>query len=449
MPSSRKSSSTKPASQAEVRADNPDTDIAPVPMWLWPLLWIGCVAIAFALQPNSNQQRVENSLKLKVLKNEAEQARIAANYGVYKALPDEERNRYRQFHQELIASIGTSPDLGLTLDDYCDWVRKLSQEDRDRLHKATDAQSKLKAIEDIRTRQARQRQQWLEAMSPDPRANQDIMARGLSAEDLAAVLTALDPYLKQRMSPERYGKLAGKPLLEKCFVVFKDGFDEVRSGRPTPPKEVYDALEAAISDPRQKRLLNEQATQEGKWWALLSLVRSGIRNELMRYKPTPEELASVEEGLKEDDRRRLERAPPDVRGRYLMFLVQQRKFPALKDYMDQMFRREGWGGRFPGGPGGPGRDGGPRGEGGRPPGPGFGPGEGGRGFDKDRGPDGDRKPGRPEGGRPEGGPGDRPEGGPFGNRPFRDRRPGEGDDRPPPPPREGDDRPPPRPPRDD
>ncbi len=159
-----------------------------------------------------------------------------------------------------------------------------------------------------------------------------------------------------------------------------------------------------FSDPRQKRLLSEQATHEGKWWALWSLVRSGILNELMRHKPTPEELASVEGTLKDEDRRRLERAPPDMRGRYLMFLVQQRKFPALKEYMEQMFRREGWGGRFPGGPGGPGReggprdgaprgDGGPRGEGGRPPGPGFGPGEGGRGFDKDRGPEGERRRG--------------------------------------------------------
>lgn len=437
MPSSRKpsnSGSTSGDPDSSRGPEDPDTDISPIPLWLWPLLWIGCVAIALAFQPDSNRQRIENSLKLKVSKNATEQARIAGNYADYKKLPEEERTRYRQFHQELIGSIGNSPGLADTLDDWCGWVRNLPEQDRERLHKATDAQSKLRVMDEIK---GRQRQLWLDAVSPDPRPNQDALSRGLSREDLTSLLAALDPYLRQRMSPERMRLVQGKPLLEQCFLIFKDGFDELRSGRPMPPPEVYEALEAAISDPRQKRLLKEQATQEGKWWALLMLIRSGIRNELMQNKPTSEELARAEAALQGEDRRRYERTPAEHRSKFLIFLAQQQKFPALKEYMEQMFRREGWG-RFPGGPGGPGgprgeggpgreggsgREGGQRGEGFRPGPPPFPPGEGGRRFDEER----DRGP---EGGRPE----RRPEGGPFGGRPRPpDRRPGDSEEPPPPP----------------
>jgi hypothetical protein len=428
MPSPRKPVSGMSATNVSSagRADNPDTDISPIPLWLWPLLWIGCVAIALGLQPNSNQQRSENSVKLKMTKTAAEQARIAVNYADYRKLPEDERNHYRQFHQELIGAIGGNPDLGLTLDDYCNWVRNLAQEDRERLHKATDAQSKLRVMDEIKDRQ---RRSWQEVVSVDPRPNEDVMSRGLSRKDLTAVVEALEPHLRQRMSAERYRELDGKPFLEKCFLIFRNGFDDLRSGRPTPPVEVYQSLEEAISDPRQKRLLKDQTTQEGKWWTLLMLVRSGLRHELMQHKPTPEELASVEAGLQGDDRRRFDRSPPEHRSRYLMFLAQQQKFPALKEYVDQMIRREGWG-RFPGGPGGPGGprgEGGPRGDGFRPGPPPPPPGEGGRRFDedRDRGPDGERRKRPPEEGRGV-------EGEPFGGRPFRDRRPGDEADRPPP-----------------
>jgi hypothetical protein len=415
-----------------------------IPVWLWLIVWIGCVGVTLAVQPDSTVDRRLHSLQI-LGKNTEDQETIATNFGEYRKLPASDRRNVKKLHTDL----QTEAQLKPVLKEYLEWRELAAKHFPDQVAKLdaeTDPVRKALLVGNIVDAQKSRMTKMLQLYSGDPSELREprepremTMRRGLSRMELESLRELFEPVIKPMVSSEEWLKIESSSGLPRTVRVLSAAIESMRNGRMRDsgqrPDELYRQLQQALGNGPAAQLLDQQVTSDGKAGALRSLILSGLMRQVSSEPFTKEELEAARKKL-ERDNPRISNAPPSFRDFWIKVTAISEKYPEFSRIFERQFRESGGPGFGPGGPfRGDGRrgDGPPGGApGGRPDGDdgkprdGFGPPFGGRPpFGPP--PDGDdNRPRRgPEGRGPEGrGPDDRgPERRPPGERrPEDDRR---------------------------
>jgi len=329
---------------------------------------------------------------------EVERDRIKRNFDDYRKLSSEKKADLKELHER----VEKDEELHKTLQEYNEWLSKLSPGQRDDLRKESDPARRAKKVAEIREEQQRQERSGFSPGS-GPRFGSGRMAWskwidsfGLASNDLKAVMSVWEQAAQNVLNPEQKQELQSLAGLHRYVFVIRETirFEPSRGGGPSsPPKFLTDQkliadMIAAISNAEKKselQALHDQPDrQRGR---LMAGIAVGIYKEIDSKKPSAailEEFFKTLDGKKKDE---IYRAPADQFERLVFKAYQEahpQEFPPHPDQVLWSFLP-----RFGPGPGGPGGSGN------------FGPrGQGGPGGDQRRGPGGGGPGNRPDGNRP-------------------------------------------------
>lgn len=404
-----------------------------IPVWLWLVVWIACVGVTLAVQPDQSLDRRLNALQV-LVKSPKDQETIQTNWTEYRQLPPQERAKVKQLHADLQAETQLKP----VLKDYIEWRDRAAihfASEVAKLDAETDPIQKANQVKKIVELQNQRMRAMLSYSSepPEPREPRDLaLRRGLTRMELEALQEVLEPLVQSLVSAEDWKSVNASQGLARTARVLSVAVELMRNGRIREgvrrPEELFQKIQNALGDGEAAKLLEQQVTPEGKAGALRALVVSGLMRQVTSEPFTPEELELA--------RKKQERENPHfasmpanmqgVRDFWIKVRAVRDKYPEFSKLFERHIQEMGGPGFGPGRYRGNGNSG--RGDG--PPGPGRGDGPPRDGFGPGFG-------GRPPFGPPPDGRDDRPRRGPDGDRNPDDRPPEvrERDDRGPPPPR--------------
>lgn len=419
-----------------------------IPVWLWLVVWIACVGVTLAVQPDQSVDRRLNALQV-LGKSSEDRETIKSNWDEYRQLPQPERAKVKQLHADLQVETQLKP----VLKDYLEWRDRASKHFPDevaRLDAETDPIRKANEVNRIIELQNKRMRAMLSFSSepPEPREPREMtMRRGLSRTELEAIQELLEPIVKSLVSADDWKAIDSSRGLGRTARVLTAAAELTRNGRlwesNRRSEELFKKIQEALGHGQAAQLLEQQVTGEGKAGALRGLILSGLMRQVTSESYSPEELEAARKKL-ERENPRIGYAPPHIRDFWIKVMAVNEKYPEFSRLFERHLREMGGPGFGPGsyrgnGNGGRGEGSPGSGRGDGPPRDGFGPGFGGR---------------PPFGPPPPNGRDDRPRRAPDGDRHPDDRPPEdrERDDRGPPPPRgpdgrgPGEERPPDGPP---
>ena len=195
-------------------------------------------AAAFNLPAEVRKNRQERLDKM----NAEQRAAVKVQFERFKALPESEKNRWRQFHAELKAD---STGLKEELDEYILWLGTLSLPDREKIRGIPDPVQRAVAVQELRKQQARKEQFGQLKL---PRFGEEHL---LSKADFEAATLAIHRHLQQ--NPPNWGngfsRMDGKndPLSRAARMLPLLGHHLARDKDPIA-QQAIDVAQEALSD---------------------------------------------------------------------------------------------------------------------------------------------------------------------------------------------------------
>lgn len=268
-------------------------------------------------------------LRLKEIsqKSETERARLQHNFDEFRKLPVAEQDRLRLFARQLKEDDHNEGRLRGAMNEYYEWLLTLSPGQRDDLLRESDPNHREKRVRDLLKKQQDQ------ADATGARAG-GRAPRGLSANDLAAVLAVIEEAMqaKKLLLPEEREQLKKKEGLSRHIYLIELAF-RPRGGGPgqgQPPwlsKDVFEAMLNAISSPGQQHALRTNVEQRGRM--MIGLIVAGIRSEydaaLEKAKPDQAALDRFFVELSSEQQDEIMRVPFDEQQQKLMHLYLEKK----------------------------------------------------------------------------------------------------------------------------
>lgn len=216
-------------------------------------------------------------------KSESERLRLQRNFREFRSLPAEEQKRLHLLNDQLRKDDRDQGGLRGVMTQYHEWLATLTVGQREDLRKMADPNIREKRVRAL----LREQQEHAEATVPaiGPKA-----PRGLSSEDLAAVLAVMEQALKrqQMLSDEEQALLQPKVGLARHMLVMELAYR--RPGIPPMGQfgfmpKVVDAMAAKILNPRHRNFVVMREKPLEKSWAMFMLLKGGLINEYESKKP--------------------------------------------------------------------------------------------------------------------------------------------------------------------
>jgi hypothetical protein len=273
-------------------------------------------------------------------RSESERARLLRNFREFRQLPAAEQSRLRLLNDELKEDDRGQGGLRRIMGQYHDWLATLTVGQREDLRQQTDPN-----IREKRVRELLKQQQELAASTGSATG---MKARwGLGSDDLEAVLGVVKKALLNRheLSDHEKARLESKVGLARQMYVTELGFR--RPGIPPiqqvgcAPK-VVDAMISAISNPRQRNLLQSKEKPMERAFVIFNMIRGGLLGEFDKIKPEPAALELFFVKLPSDKQDEIMRLPYDEQKKKLTLMYQEKQSEQDPDHYPRPPGPEFW-----------------------------------------------------------------------------------------------------------
>jgi hypothetical protein len=242
-------------------------------MALVSLILLTCaLARGDALTPEVREaRRLEISRK-----SESERARLARNFKAFRDLPSAEQEWLRQFARELKADDRGEGKLRRVMHEYHEWLLALTPGQAEDVRREPDPIRRDKSVRDLLKQQQEQ--------ADSTGAKTGVKApRGLSPEDLDAVLSVVEQAIRRFLSPEEIEHLKKRRGVARHSYVLDLAFQQRPGAGPLGmpqwwTKEVLEAMVDAVANPGQKHQLKNNV-ERGPRFILLQLMIAGVNAE--------------------------------------------------------------------------------------------------------------------------------------------------------------------------
>jgi hypothetical protein len=215
-------------------------------------------------------------------KSESERLRLQRNFREFRGLSVEEQKRLHSLNDQLKKDDRDQGGLRGVMTQYHEWLATLTPGQRLDLEKLTDPNVREKRVREFLKEQQEHAESTGPASSPRSR-------RGLSSDDLAAVLAVMEQALvrQQMLTDEEKTQLQPKVGLARHMFVMEAAYR--RPGIPPMQQfgfmpKVVDAMTPKISNDRQRNNVVSRGPFE-KSWAMFMLIKGGLINEYESKKP--------------------------------------------------------------------------------------------------------------------------------------------------------------------
>ncbi len=297
------------------------------------LLWLP----AATAQAESRAEREKRLLALPP----ADRARLARNFRQYQALPEAERQRLKQLHEELEEDTRSGGNLKSIMDAYYRWVGTLNPGEHDDLRRETDPALREKLVRKLRTTPKPISPSVLQQMSGGAGMT------ALSLQDLTAVMKILEAEVRPVLPPAQRTRLESLQGLPRFTLILESWLTaQTPEKRPLCNSSGYPHLvqEMAhqISDKTHQRVVVEGRSPEQKRFRLMMLIQSGLRAERERLKPDAVTRTEFFESLKGRERDEimslpLEDQPAEITRRYME--AHSEIFPRFQGDLSRLIRQ--------------------------------------------------------------------------------------------------------------
>ena len=273
-------------------------------------------------------------------KSESERARLQRKFREFRELPADEQRRLRLLHDELKADDRIQGGLRSVMAQYHDWLATLTVGQREDLRKQTDPNVREKRVRELL--KAQQEQAETTGATSGART-----PRGLSSDDLAAVLGVVEQALVSRklLTDEEQAQLHHKVDLARHMYVM-----ELAYRRPgVPPMQqigfapkLVEAMTGKISNAKQQKFVQSKERPLERSWAMFNLLRVGLMNEYDKKTPDSNTLELFFVQLPSDKQDEIMRLPFDQQQQKLTHLYLEKKSEDDPDHYPRPPRSGFW-----------------------------------------------------------------------------------------------------------
>ena len=207
---------------------------------------------------------------------ESERQRLLHNWATFQALPEHERDRIRNLHEELLAEPETKHAL---LETYRMWLQTLTPGQQDDLRQAKSTGVRLQLIRDFKDKQDANRETRLFDLNLDLRRMKPRMPSTpyFAPEDLAAVMDIMQSALPPSQQ---------KDIVDKNPIVTGRYLEIFRNYSWNSPRQLTDAqidqILDAIGDETHKDELSEISPTEQRRRAVMMYTARGLHAEVLK-----------------------------------------------------------------------------------------------------------------------------------------------------------------------
>ena len=256
-------------------------------------------------------------------KSESERARLQHNFRNFRELSASEQDGLRLLNRALKEDDRDKGGLRAIMIKYHDWLATLTPGQRDDLSKTTDPNMREKRVRELLKEQREQAESTGSASGSKAQ-------RGLSSDDLAAVLGVVEKALRERqfLSEEDKEQLRKKVGLARHMYVVERAY--LRPG--IPPRQqvgftpkVGEAMIGSISNLNQKKFLQSRDRPEDRLWGMFNLIRAGLMSEYASHNLDPATLELFFVQLPSDKQDEIMRLPFDRQQQKLTHMYLEKK----------------------------------------------------------------------------------------------------------------------------
>jgi hypothetical protein len=223
---------------------------------------------------------------------------------------------------------------------YHEWLGTLTVGQREDLRKLSDPNMREKRVREL----LKEQQEHVESTGPAGGAK---APRGLSSEDLAAVLEVVEQALLSRhlLTEEEKTQLQRKVGLARHMYIV-----ELAYRRPgVPPAQqigfapkLGEAMAAGLSNPRQRRFLQSKERPAERSWVLFNLIRAGLMNEYDKKSPDASTLELFFVQLPSDKQDEIMRLPHDRQQQKLTHMYLEKRSEDDPDHYPRPLKPGFW-----------------------------------------------------------------------------------------------------------